>query len=84
MRSLTLHERYYYPATLLTDARTPAFTEEIFGPVLCLTPFDTLDQNFTSQPKVFLVYALLFLRNLLSKQKKSHPSLKPEHAPSIP
>ena len=40
---------YYYPATLLTDvpAHSPAFTEEIFGPVLCLTPFDTLDQTIS-------------------------------------
>lgn len=42
------HERegWFYPPTVLTDvpAGAPVLTEEIFGPVLPIVPFDTVDE----------------------------------------
>jgi succinate-semialdehyde dehydrogenase / glutarate-semialdehyde dehydrogenase len=37
---------YYYQPTVLSEVRpgTPALTEEIFGPVLPVVPFDTVDE----------------------------------------
>lgn len=39
-------EQDYYPPTILNNvaANNPAFLEEIFGPVLTVTPFDTLEE----------------------------------------
>lgn len=40
------HSGYYYSPTVLygAPANTPALTEEIFGPVLPITPFSTIDE----------------------------------------
>lgn len=63
---------YYYPATLLTDvpARSPAFTEEIFGPVFCLTPFDTLDQAISlANQSLFGLGSAIFTQSIEQAEK---------------
>lgn len=43
---LNTNEGYFYPVTLLTDVTTEmsVFREETFGPVMCVTPFEGVEQ----------------------------------------
>ncbi len=58
---------YFYPATVLLDVRTdsPAFHEELFGPVLCITPARDENEAFALANKTeFGLAGAVFTRDL--------------------
>lgn len=61
------HKGWFYPPTVLADvpAGAPALTEEIFGPVLPIVPFDTTEEALAlANATEYGLAAYLFTRDL--------------------